>query len=440
MNLGKDDSFRVPVVLLLLAVAAGAVLLSYLAFSEALSADLLAVWAAGRNFAEGNLDQIYPVSTGIFTMLPPDGWSAQFLADGYEESIYPFIYPPLWAVVGSVLYRLADFSTIVQVASFLNPLMLVATLWIALRNSVPAAWMPVCFLLGLGLLATGLSARIALEQNQPQILVAFLTVLAIDRQRNCAPLGAGAALALAASLKIYPALYALFWLARGQNRAAAAFALAGGALGLTSLLLGGIQLHLEFLQQLSDISGTALVTYFTWSVDPTVAQLFMADRLDSVLELRNVAADEVATGWWILKKSALWRGLDLALLLAVLAVLVFVARRTRSILFWPVAFTALSLVSPLSWGYHYLAPLVFAPALLVHLGMRRGLVALTLVFVPQMTFLLDFDVVMQFWKYVALPAGTASMLCYMAFLVVAMRREDRESLVSLPLRPGTRQL
>ena len=56
-------------------------------------------------------------------------------------------------------------------------------------------------------------------------------------------------------------------------------------------------------------------------------------------------------------------------LLAVLAVSALAFRRWKEdVLIWPAMIAGVSLVSPLAWGYHFLAALAFAPALMPRWG------------------------------------------------------------------------
>jgi alpha-1,2-mannosyltransferase len=419
----RPDPGAVPRLLILAALAVATVALSFWRNAGQDSGDLIATWMAGRAFAAGELAQVYPAATGRFDMLPPPGWEDALRADGYRGAVYPFIYPPLWAWVGSLFWQLGSYRALIEGASLVNPALLFATLWLALRNTVPPDRLLPMMLVGLALFASSLIALVALEQNQPQILVALLTVLAVDRSLRGAPWQAGAALALAASIKLYPALFALLWLAQRRRREALSFAAFGAALALASIALAGWPLHRAFLAVISDISGTALVTFFTWSVDPTIAQHLFADRLAFVADLGLPPPGVETTGWQVMTKPAWWRLLDSALLAAVLAGLAALARhpRGRDPLFWPLAYTLVALVSPLSWGYHYLAPLVFAPALASRLTPAGAVAVLLAVFFPGSVLFLEIGSTTAVWEHLMQPAGTMAMAAYAIALATALR-------------------
>jgi len=418
-----------PILVLLLAVAG----VSWLRYSGAPSPDLLATWMAGKYFAAGAYDKIYHASNGLFTMRPPPAWEPDLRAQGYEGAIFPFIYPPIWAWAAAQLEGIISPETFISLASFINPLLLGATIWLAARM-VAEKLAPIVFVLTvIALFSVSLSALVALEQNQPQILVSFLIVLGVERTRAGAPLLGGLAMALAAALKLYPVIFALIWLARGERRAAAAFTLFGGAIGLASVALAGWPLHAAFLSEIGAISSTVLVTFLTFSIDPTIAQAFFADQFQSVASLRIQAPGEVASAWSVMAKPPLWRMGDGALMLAVVAFLLRTARtpRGRDALFWPFAITLLALVSPLSWGYHYLAALAFAPALVERFGLRPGALALVAVFAPASTFYLLADPAWLPWEVGVQPLSTAAMALYALLLWLGLPKPP-----AAPLHPG----
>lgn len=183
-----------------LLLAAAFVVFSQSLFAAAPSADLRALWLAGQMLAEGRPDLVYPAETGVFTMRPPPEWLTWLEARGHSGEVFPYIYPPLWAWLAGVTGL--SFTAMNSAAQIINPALIVAMLLLARRLAAPAMHPAGCLALGLAILATSTIGSIALYQNQPQILVAFLTVLAVERAEHGAPRLAGAALALAAAIKL----------------------------------------------------------------------------------------------------------------------------------------------------------------------------------------------------------------------------------------------
>ncbi|PHQ97674.1 MAG: hypothetical protein COB39_09940 [Marinosulfonomonas sp.] len=86
-------------------------------------------------------------------------------------------------------------------------------------------------------------------------------------------------------------------------------------------------------------------------------------------------------------KPALWRGLSAVAILVTLAFFAYKFRQNKetaldNILLWPIVIICISLINPISWGYHYLPAVAFAPVLIDRFGTLRGAVLLLLIFAP----------------------------------------------------------
>ncbi len=369
-----------------------------------MSADLRAVWLAGAFYDAGTPGMIYAGSDGIFTMKPPLHWIEQVQAEGVETPVYPFIYPPLWAWVSAQVVSLTTFGDAVFVATGVNLLLLASMPYLAYRIARPGMSMTTFLLLSLPLFAFTNPFLIPLEENQPQILVSFLVLLAIERSRNGAPVAGGIAMALAASIKLYPAVFALLWLLGREKRAFTAFVIAGGSLGIASLLVAGWPMHAAFLNEIRAISSSALYSTANYSLDPFIAKLLLAE------DMIRITTEETggASIWKVVEKNTLWRAVNGVLFVGTLGLLAFLAWRGKAshAYFWPAAFLLLALVSPLTWLYHLIPALVFLPALLVSALPRLVSIGLYLSFIIMMRTTSTFA---EFGLTLALP-GTHELL------------------------------
>lgn len=366
-------------------VFAAFVAASWLMFAGDPSPDLRATWIAGHFYALGAYDQIYAGNEAFYTMLPGAGWEEYLAEIGHTGTAYPYVYPPLWAALTAFVTPVVPFELFKAVAEIVNPLLMVGMVWLAARcardSDVSTTMMTLVG--GLALLAT-LPGAAALEQNQPQILVSFLTIAAIERSRSGAPVTAGAALALAASVKLTPALLVIFWLAAGRRREALAFAVVGAALAALSVGLAGWPLHAAFLAEIDTIRRSVILSFFTYGIDPIIAELFFAEEMQSIVGRDGTSG----TTWQALAKPALWSMLSSIALVTILTITAAWFRsQTRDgdpadVLTWPIVLIVMTFVSPLAWGYHYLAPLAFLPHLLDRFGLRVGLIAIIAVMLP----------------------------------------------------------
>jgi hypothetical protein len=395
-------------------------------------ADIVPLWVAARLWAAGMPEAIYAADTTVFTLAAPETFTPLARAVGYEGSVYPFLYPPIWAALLAPLTEAVDAFWFDAFFRTLNAVALVMVPWLMWR-AAPVVPFGRHFALGAMLLLVTTVGFIPIMANQVQILVAFLLALTIERSRNGGEVAAGVALGLAAALKLYPALFALLFLGLRQPRAFLAFAVTGGALGLASLALAGWPMHLALLEQLSTVSRTVLRVNLSMNLDALLAILSEAPGA------------EVRPGVVAIEKSAAWVAADRALLIGYVLALSLTARTWRGFgahpLFWPAALLGTALLGPLSWAYYYITPLAAAPFLLaLWTPMRTALtlssvavsVSLTVIF-PVPT---PYDAPpMQFW-------GTLALLALWAGILATLARQGTRPLGTevRALHPGPQSL
>lgn len=324
--------------------------------------DLSAVYIAGWLWRTGEAALLYAAPDGFFGGMAAS-WQPAFEAIGIppDASVFPFVYPPLWAVLVAPLTGSLGLEGFSNLVALVQTPMLAASVLLAARLLKPAS-MPlvVWTLAGLGVLVFSLQAQVALWHHQPTITVSFLILLSfvcLDARR---PVAAGAALALAAAIKLTPAALALVFLIDRQYRALAAFALIGGALGLLSLVLAGIPPHAAFLESLGAIRGTALLNAVNISLIPALLTFGSAlglgagfDPTSPVVVLRQIP------GWL---PTALTAAGALILLAFLAALRGRPARVRRGVGLLSVTIVT-ALFGPLGWIHYYLMPLLLLPGL-----------------------------------------------------------------------------
>lgn len=259
--------------------------------------------------------------------------------------------------------------------------MIAAMLIMAHRLSAPG--MSQALFVGTGILFFwfSMAGSMALYQKQPQVVVAFLSVLAIFCGARGRPRMAGAALALAAAIKLFPAFLAIFWLASGQRRAVVAFALAGALLAALSVAVAGWPLHETFLHQVGLISSTSLLTRLNYSVEAVLTAAMFPDAVEFVAAVRTGMLEGAQPGWFVVPEPFLSNLAFTAALAGAIAWLARAFRRTggQVVMLWPLALMILTLLSPIAWAYYFLAPLAFLPAIFDRFSPFR---AMTLFLIP----------------------------------------------------------
>jgi len=357
-------------------------------FRDGSAADFRALWLAGQFYAQGEVDLVYPKDTTFFSMLPPPEWIEQLLAEKFSGEVYPFIYPPIWAWIAAQMTRLTSFETLMDWVVVINPILIVIMLIAARNLAAPTMRLWVFLAVGLMVLLLTPVGLVAFLQSQPQILVACLTVVAVDRAEHGAPRLAGTLLAVAAAIKLYPAFYMLFWLASGRRQASVSFLAAGAFLALASVGLTGWPLHAQFLHMVRLISDTVLVTRQSFALETLVAQICCFDQLQLIDAPVTDPLEKIGQGWYVLIKSPAFSVTFKLAQLCAVGWLFVMFRRSRSTeeraALWPLAFALLSLLGPIAWSYHFLSSVAFCPMLLVRFRTTAGL-AILAVFVLVMS-------------------------------------------------------
>lgn len=395
------------------------------------SRDLMALWLAAQEVAAGHPAAIYPPETPIFLMRPAFDWYEMAARIGRPGEVYPYLYPPLWAHLLAPLTRLIAFTTFAQIIFTLNLLALMSLPVIGLRLAFGTAadtrdrlaWICATALV-LGLIP---GTVIALDQGQLQILVALLTLFALERAQNGHPVTGGLAMGLAIALKLSPLPLVLLWLIIGQWRAALTALGLASTLGLASIGVAGWPRHLEFLSLLHTVNGTVMVNTLIVSLDLLVTAITGTEGLTILFEI-PVALGPSDAGWAVQAAPAGYGALKTVLMLGLIAGfgLALRARPTpgaRTAL-WGAALTAFAFAGPIGWAYYYIAPLALSPILIHRLGRRGiGLVALT-----SLLFLLDWFVLLPPAIRPALPiaASIGALVLIVGFLAAAFapRREN----------------
>lgn len=355
-------------------IIAGYMVVSYAIFSGFASADLNALFLAALNFGAGQTGAVYPDSGPVFQLAVPPGWDTQAADLGIDaRPLFPFIYPPLWAAAFAPLAAAVGPGAFTTAAFLINPVLVGLSAVLGHRIMQPAMTLPVWLLLCLVIVTTTTFGYVALLQNQPQILVSFLILLALERDRSGAPVAAGIALALAASLKLYPALFVVFWLAAGNFRASAAFLGAGAGLGGLSVALAGWPLHVDFLNQIRVIANSLISSSINYSIDSTLTQWVLSDFLTTAVGEQGQTLQS-ASNVIVAVKPAIIRMSDRLIMIAGLAALSIAILRadteTRFRRLYPAGIIFVALASPLTWAYHYLSVVFLFPALIENF--RRG--------------------------------------------------------------------
>ncbi len=357
--------------------------ISILLFGTSRSSDLMSTWIAGQMYSVERFSEIYVTSQPLFTMQPNDSW-VRFMADGfqYQDAIFPYLYPPIWAWAFA---QISDVSFIVigKYALIINSMLMSGCIFLAHRLTRTKVPLSTYSLIAIVLIYFSTFGALALFENQPQILVTFLILLTIERLRAGSKITAGSALALAAAIKIYPAIFVLFLIASNEKKAAVSFFVVGLTLAVSSIYLVGWPLHLEFLRAAGAVSNTAMVVFVNYNIHGVIGQLFFPDELEKILSLQPAVGGEIPY-WEVIAKGKIWRVTSFLALLGILTVTFRMFKKSDDLdrfqVCWPVALTLIPFFTPIGWSYYYIATAALAPILLQRYPTKVAIGIFALVF------------------------------------------------------------
>lgn len=350
--------------LVVLCLVAGAYNLGQALFGPRLGQDFTAYYVAGRLIREGDAPDMYGTQEEFqrqadrFGVTGPEAEGDRDGAVGGHDSVEPFLYPPIAAVVllpASLLplgVSKVAFLLVNLAAQFL-------AVWVLFSDRAPpqrrvlviAGW---CALLVLFPFFWGLYL------GQANSLVFLACALALRRLRHGDQLGAGAWIAVAALIKVFPVVLLVLLLLKHQYRAVAASVVTMAVLSLLTLPFVGFTTFQRFF--------TEVVPDITSRVEPFVRNQGISGTLNRLFT-DNPYVDPVV------QAKALVRPLTTLLALVVVGIAVWVTRRrppdaeqapTRLDLEWGLWLTVAVLVSTISWE-HYAVFLLFAWLPLVEL-------------------------------------------------------------------------
>ena len=331
--------------------------------------DASAYYFAGHFYDIGQFDQVYAGPPQIIGPEIPETWAAALAQTGYpDEQTYPFIYLPWVAALMAPVTRTLDPQNFMNGVLIINTALMVicsGLAWRIMGGSRNPLW--IWAIISFGILTTSSASVLALSLGQIQILVFACCLLAIERYRAGAFWLAGAALALAACLKITPAAFILIFIWDRNWRALSGFAVVCAIIGAYSYAVLGMDLHHEFFGLLHDLNQQIFIAFLAFSVEGFVFQIW---------DLLNGTAVVLTDHEYTYPKPAWIDHTAKAIFAFGVLALWLTTRNLGASDRIPRQFIALSILipitAPLGWIHYFLLTGFLLPGLACHMGKRMA--------------------------------------------------------------------
>ena len=323
--------------------------------------DASALYFGAYFYDLGQFGLVYsPQPTFFWGENAPAQWVELAQSQGAVGDMSPYVYPPIWAAV------LAPFVAKVTALEFFNLFRIVNTG--AIVGSVYLAHglirpqrvaFSIWALVSIAVFQVTTIGQLSVELNQPQILVTFLMIAAffnLSRDRDAL---SGSILALAAAIKIAPAMLAVIFIMERRWKALAVFTGVGLALLAASYALAGADLHQALLVRLRNLGDQVMVSPIVVGLEPVL------------LQAQNwfTANPDFTFGDYLSVPEPVWISLTTKLCLLAGLALSYVTTRglPDDLRIWfrlLLVFLITLLTGPLAWVHYLILPLFMLPGLI----------------------------------------------------------------------------
>ena len=319
------------------------------------SIDMSAVYMAGHFAHYSDPTLMYAAPDDLFSHVRLPEFDVFLSLYGHQEKPQTaFVYPPIWAFVASALANRVDpvtffdMTRIVMTVSFAASVLVTWRLMAVRHMSATAFALLACVL---GFLVV--PVKFAIFLNQPHLVVILLILLAFERYIAGWKVTAGVLLGLAAAVKVTPIALALIFVADRNWRALGACVITSAAFLIASFAIGGVDLHLVFLERVAQVDALVPMHGFNMTFETVMHDFFVPlHLLDPDIPIATNTA-------WVALASKLLLALSLAASLWITRGYDW-SDRVRLRLFY--LYIATIFFGPLAWMHYYVLPLLMIPA------------------------------------------------------------------------------
>lgn len=321
--------------------------------------DMSAVYIAGFLVGEGHETLIYETGSQFFDHINST-WATVLVGTPNEGTNFAaYIYPPLWGWVVAPLTKLVSAQTFFNGALVVQLFAMLGSILLGQRLA-PEGRAQQWVLAGLVLTATSVAGLASLKLNQPQISVTFLLIAGLVVLQHRRSWLGGGLWALAAALKLQPAVFIVLLAINHQWRALLAFTVIGGGLGVLSLIVGGWSLHETLLAQLAMLDRMTGLSPTNAALEPLLVQLDHALRGMGSIDGRSQTITLVVEPIWV---RLVTKGLFILGLAYVWRITPHLPEQMRLAVGFLLVSLLIVLVGPFAGTHYYILPILALPAL-----------------------------------------------------------------------------
>lgn len=335
--------------------------------------DMAAIYYAASFAAEARPDQIYWDNQSI----RPLAWLEAVKTDGYPETFYPYVYPPIWAYILAPLANWLEPRAFFNLFTILHAVLFCTTTRMAYHMIAAHTWLSVWAVPVLIIMITTIFGASLIAQCQPSAIMFFLIVWGLKSLVDGRLKRAGILLAIASTIKIFPVLLGVVFLTKRFRQGLRPFIFTGLALVIMSFAFLPFDLHKEFVAIGTEVSSITNLSYLNMNLESFVSRVTL------------ILSGVDQKGLYVMQDNRWITGINV-LATFLFAFWLYKAAQYESMFclrrrIVPLALIGLIFVSPIAWAHYFAVILCFLPALFFLIPGRAAiliLVAFTIVNSP----------------------------------------------------------
>lgn len=240
----------------------GLFVVAVVALTSSSGTDITSSYISCRLVLTGKAAHLYAYDPTSFNAVSDKVWLQIAASKGVNPRVVlsPFVQTPLWPYILQPLCAGMSFPAFNLFFEIVLASCFAALIWLTGRHWTYKFFTPlwVSSICVLWIKADPL--RDALQLTNTHAIFLVLTLLAILWARSGKPMLAGASLAMAAVVKITPAVFLIYWLVTKQKKAAVSFVLWSAALFIITVAASGKVITLDYLHSMSRVSHILLLS------------------------------------------------------------------------------------------------------------------------------------------------------------------------------------
>jgi len=297
--------------------------------------------------SSGETEHIYDHDTEFFHIVNSQEWAKEAAESRFKGFLHPYVQIPIWAYAWQPACNGLNFNQFNALITAISAMSISAIILICISVFGNTLLNPLKLIILLIAIWFSEPFKYAffLTQNHLSILLLVISAWLADTKNKS--ISAGALLSIAAAVKITPAAFILYFIAKQRYRSAAYAAAFSFAILIANYILLGSAVSHSFFDELHRVSSVWLPSFNNQSLAGMIGGIYMPSEI---------------AGWRI-NALPVWIKISSIIFVLIATYCSGLIDRSRNGHGLCLAILAITVASPISWTHYYLA--IIIPSILI---------------------------------------------------------------------------